>query len=268
MLHYNNSPCKHNNLSLLLSTLLLLASQTFVSAEESMSHAQTHSNSAEKQLPSSVVAAQRSEPFCQKLHEQCVARAKEGNIDILFLGDSITEGMNRKLMHKIIGEKAENFGVGGDRTQNLIWRLRNGELDIKGSTPRAIVVLIGTNNTVSWGDNKSNTSPEIVLGVKEVLKEIRERQANAKILLLGLLPRDEKPGTHLRKEILEINKELQKLADNKHVWYADIGDKLLEPDGKISTVVMSDFLHPTEDLGYQKMFDAIKPHLDVVLSAH
>lgn len=264
MLHYNQSLPLSKKLFLLLSSLLLLSSN-FASAEESQkTEAQ---KSSEHALPSSVIAAARPEAQCQKLHEKCLARAKQGNIDILFLGDSITEGMNRKLMHKIISEKAENFGVGGDRTQNLIWRLRNGELDIKGSTPRAVVVLIGTNNTGSWGGNTANSGPEIVLGVKEVLKEIGDRLPHAKILLLGILPRDEKPDTALRKEIIAINQDLQKFADNNKIWYADIGEKLLEPDGKISPAVMSDFLHPTEELGYQKMFEAIKPHLQTVLAA-
>lgn len=267
MLPYNKSRSFSKTSVLFLSLSLLITANASVFAEEHANKPDSAKTSQPK-LPTSVIPAQRTEPACQKLHEKFLARAKEGNIEILFLGDSITEGMNRNLMHKIISEKAENFGVGGDRTQNLIWRLQNGELDIKGTPPQAIVVLIGTNNTSTWGGTKNNTDAEIASGVKEVLKEISQRQAQAKILLLGILPRDEKPGTHLRKHIIEINKDLQKFADNKHVWYADIGDKLLESDGKISTAVMSDFLHPTEELGYQKMFDAIKPQLDAVLAAH
>ncbi|MBX9724411.1 MAG: hypothetical protein K2X81_23580 [Candidatus Obscuribacterales bacterium] len=197
-------------------------------------------------------------------HDALVKRAKKGDVDIAFFGDSITEGMNETLLHQIFGDKAEHFGIGGDRTQNLIWRLRNGELDFGGKPPKSIVLLMGTNNLRQWGNVAASTNAEIRDGVKLNLDEFQKRLPDAHILLLGILPRDEKPYTSTRRRLKETNLLLQKLADNKHVWYADIGAKLTEPDGKISKEIMPDFLHPSAEKGYDAMFKAIKPELDAM----
>jgi beta-glucosidase len=194
-------------------------------------------------------------------HNQNVQAVRQGNIDIAFFGDSITEFMNEDLLHKILGERAKNLGIKGDRTQHLLWRLQNGELDFRKQSPKVAVVLIGTNNFDRGRDN------DIVQGVKANLDEIRKRQPPTRILLVGILPRGESASDKVRKKIIAINGMLAKLADNQNIWYADINKKLLEADGSISQAVMFDYLHPTKEIGYTKMFEALKPEIDKVIAS-
>ncbi len=198
-------------------------------------------------------------------HERLAKLVATSNAEIAFFGDSITEGMNVELLHKIIGPQASNFGIGGDRTQHLLWRLQNGEMNFPAPGPKAFVVLIGTNNISSWAKHPSSTNEEIVEGVKANIEELKKHFPKAKILLLAMLPRDENPDSETRKRVDATNKLFEKLADNKKVVYADISKKLLEPNGKLSPKVMADFLHPTPVEGYQLMFSAIKPHLDKLM---
>lgn len=189
-------------------------------------------------------------------HEQFVKQAKEGKAQLVFLGDSITAGWGRQ---KEIWEKAfgaytpVNFGIGGDRTQHVLWRIENGELD--GIKPKAVVLMIGTNN--------SSTDPAdgIARGITKIVETIRAKQPQAKILLLAVFPRGEKPSPNPgREKLAEVNKTIAKLDDGKHVFFLDIGPKFLEPDGTIAKAVMPDFLHLSAE-GYQRWADAIGPKL-------
>ena len=126
-------------------------------------------------------------------HKGFVAIAKKGNIDVVFFGDSITDGW-RGRGQDVWKERygtlhAANFGIGGDRTQHVLWRLQNGELD--GYTPKVAVVMIGTNNL------GSNTDDEIADGIKAVVAEIKKQQPKTKILLLGIFPRGSSPRTRI-----------------------------------------------------------------------
>ncbi|MBI3849170.1 MAG: GDSL family lipase [Verrucomicrobia bacterium] len=194
-----------------------------------------------------------------KRHEGFVAQAKEGGIDVLFVGDSITDGWrNQKLwQERYVPLKAADFGISADRTEHVLWRyvlwrLQNGELD--GIKPRVIVLMIGTNNT------RSNSAPEIVEGIMAIVKEFRTRLPQSKILLLGIFPRDAQPNTPNRVKIKEINSSIARLDDGKLVKYLDIGDKFLEPDGTMSKEVMPDYLHPNAN-GYQIWADAMQDSL-------
>ncbi len=128
-------------------------------------------------------------------HELLCKVADAGVGDVVFLGDSITTRWAAEpLFNKEFGKyKAQNFGIGGDRTENVLWRLQHGALS--NIRPKVIVLLIGTNNLTA------NTVPEIAAGVEAIIKEIKARSPKTKILLLGVFPRDEKPGTDLRKKI-------------------------------------------------------------------
>ncbi|NBX33823.1 hypothetical protein EBR16_00395 [bacterium] len=143
--------------------------------------------------------------------------------------------------------KPINLGFGWDRTENVLWRLRHGE--VAGLKPKAYVVLIGTNNF------QVNSVAETVDGIEEVCLEIRRRSPGAKLLLLGILPRGEAPND-LRAKVLDANALLKtrvaKLADK----YLDLSDRYVAPGGRISKAIMSDFLHPT-DKGYEIMGQAI-----------
>lgn len=185
-------------------------------------------------------------------------RLAQGNVELLMLGDSITEGWEREgkaLWDKLYAPRgAVNLGYGGDKTENLLWRLQNGELD--GISPRAAVVMIGTNNTGHRLENPRFTAA----GIRAVLDELRARQPQMKILLLGIFPRDAQPGTPMRKINSATNEIVSRYADNENIFYLDIGDRFLAEDGELSAEIMPDYLHLSEQ-GYQIWAEAMEPAL-------
>lgn len=194
-------------------------------------------------------------------HDGFVAIAKKGNIDVVFFGDSITDAW-RNAGKDVWKEhfdplKAANFGIGGDRTQHVLWRMENGELD--GYTPKAAVVMIGTNNL------GANSDEEIAEGIKAVVATIHKKQPHTKVLLLGIFPRGEKPEDKYRDRIKNINKMIAKLDDEgKTVKYLDFGDKFVGTDGTISKEIMPDFLHLSKK-GYEIWADAVDKPLKELL---
>ncbi len=189
------------------------------------------------------------------------AKTNAGPCDIAFIGDSITqgwEGNGRNVWQKFYGQrKALNFGVGGDRTQHVLWRFDHGQLD--GIQPKACVVMIGTNNS----NKDDNTEADILEGVTKVVTEIRERLPQTKVILIAILPRGPTFSTQ-RGKILQVNQALAKLADGKSVFYVDFGSRLIEPDGSISRQIMPDYLHLTA-AGYEIWAEAMEPLLKQVL---
>ncbi|MCE9531249.1 MAG: GDSL family lipase [Planctomycetes bacterium] len=205
-------------------------------------------------------SAIKPEPHDAAKHEVLRKRAAQGNADILFLGDSITvhwlEEGKSVWDSQFARMNAVAFGIGGNKTQHLLWRLRDDELN--GLSPRVIVVLIGTNNL------GVNTSKQIVAGVQANVSELRQRQPQARILLLGLLPRDERPTDPIRAKIKAVNTGFASLADGKNVFFEDIGDCLLESDGKLSAETSPDFLHLSTE-GYRRFAKALRPLIEKLL---
>lgn len=193
-------------------------------------------------------------------HEGFVALAQKGGIDLLFVGDSITDGWRSR--GKEVKEReyaplnAANFGIGGDRTQHVLWRLRNGEG--QGFSPKLVVLMIGTNNTGFERDRTTprNSPPEVVEGITAVVGDLRKDFPEAKILLLAVFPRGEKDSLQ-RRQVAEINQQIAKLHDGAHVHYLDIGEKFLDAEGNIPADIMPDLLHPNEK-GYEIWADAIR----------
>jgi len=191
-------------------------------------------------------------------HEKYVKIAKEGKGKLLFLGDSITAGWagrGKEVWAKSFSQwDPVNFGIGGDRTQHVLWRIENGELDA-AFKPKVCVLMIGTNNV--GGDS----AEAIAKGVTKIVDTIRAKTPDTKILLLAVFPRGEKASPNpARQKLAEVNKIISKLNDGKHVFYMDIGEKFLQPDGTLSKDIMPDALHPN-DKGYQIWADAITPKL-------
>jgi len=189
-------------------------------------------------------------------HEAYLKEVKEkaGNVDLLFVGDSITDGWHgggKKAWAKNYEPlKAFNIGIGGDRTQHVLWRLQHGE--VEGIKPKLAELMIGTNNL------HDNTNEEIVDGITACVKEIQKQLPGTKVLLLGVFPRGEKADNPYRARIKAINEQIAKLDDGgKTVKYLDIGDKFLDPSGNITKDIMKDFLHPTAK-GYDIWVDATK----------
>jgi beta-glucosidase len=143
------------------------------------------------------------------------------------------------------------LGIGGDQTQHVLWRLDHGNLD--GLHPKLAVVMIGTNNAGS-----GNTSKQIVDGVKAVVDKLQEIVPDSKVLILAIFPRDAKPDGKLRKINEAANEQIAKLADDKKIFYLDIGPKFLTADGELTKEIMPDALHPNAK-GYEIWATAIEP---------
>lgn len=172
-------------------------------------------------------------------HESFNKRVAEGNVDLLFIGDSITqgwEGAGKEVWAKFYGSRnAVNLGIGGDRTQHVLWRLQNG--NIKNIKPKLAVLMIGTNNS------GSNTSEQIADGVKAIVNQLRHNLPETKVLILAIFPRGANASDTKRKVNEGANAIIAKLADDKMVFYQDIGPKFLDAEGNLSKEVMPDLLH-------------------------
>jgi len=208
-------------------------------------------------------ANQPAAPFNMARHEGFLQMAKAGNIDLLFVGDSITDwfaygfrdqpARGGAVWQASFGSlNPGNFGIAGDTTQGVLWRMQNGELE--GFDAKLIVHMLGTNNI------NRNPVDEIVDGNRLILAEYRKRQPQAKVLLLGVFPRGAEPDNPFRATITEINTKLAGLADNQNIFFMDIGSAFLTSDGTLTEEIMPDGLHPSEK-GYQLWADAILPRV-------
>ena len=219
------------------------------------------SQETNKSNPAIIPATRSSPTNWLARHEGFVKEAKAGGIDLLFMGDSITDFWRNR--GKAIWEKyyanrhAANFGISGDRTQHVLWRIENGELD--SIDPKVIVLMIGTNNS------GSDSADQIAEGVEKIVSETRSKCPKSKILLLAIFPRNrdtDKPEQMER--IHQVNQRIAKLDDGKMISFLDINHVFLGPDGKVPNDIMPDFLHPNAN-GYQLWADAMEPTLDKML---
>ena len=248
----------------LFVALFLLLAPTFVAAQNpngTSPPAQTQGGPPRGGRGGPALPANQPAARDDNRHRAFLEIAQRGNIELLFVGDSITDWFSNPrsqaqapaagldVWNKYFGDfKPANFGIAGDTTQGVLWRMQNGELE--GFKAKLIVLMLGTNNI------NRNPVDEIVDGDRLIIEEFKKRQPQAKVLVLGIFPRNADPANSLRATIKEINAGLAKLADGKQVSYMDIGDKFLTPDGTLSTEVMADGLHPTAK-GYQIWADAI-----------
>jgi beta-glucosidase len=210
-----------------------------------------------------IIPVPRTDHWATNRQALVLKRAKDapGDYDIEFIGDSITqgwEGAGKSVWQEFYGKrKVINFGVSGDRTQHVLWRFEQGQLD--GIKAKVAVVMIGTNNS----NNQDNTEAEILEGVTAIVQQIRERQPDTKILLLGIFPRG-KTFSPQRGKILEVNEALARLDDGSHIFYLDLGPLFIENDGSISKSIMPDALHPNA-AGYKIWANATEPKLKQLL---
>jgi lysophospholipase L1-like esterase len=178
---------------------------------------------------------------------------------VLFLGDSLTEGFDLEVWHRHMAPRGVlNAGVSGDRTEHLLWRLQHGNLT--GPPPPVVVLLIGTN------DIGHGRSPEVAAeGVRANLQYVRRHLPGARILLLGLWPRDASPDGRLRRGTVAVNRLIQRCGDNGAVVYADIGGELLDPEGRLSPEISPDRLHFSGP-GYARLMPRLDALIDRLLS--
>lgn len=210
------------------------------------------------------------DPKWVKRHEGFVEEAKKGGVDILFMGDSITDfwrvsgpkGGSNVWAKFYAPRHAVDFGISGDRTEHVLWRMDNGELD--GIKPKVVVLMIGTNNSGKEKDGRPrNSVPEIIQGVQAVVSDIRAKLPESKILLLGIFPRGELDNPQ-RAQVALVNTVIAKLDDGKMIRFLDLTPHFLESDGTLSRSIMPDLLHPNER-GYMIWADMMEPLLSQML---
>ena len=193
-------------------------------------------NNAVVPAPRDANWVKRSEGFNEEIK-------KRDKVDLVLIGDSITDGWRGKEIAKVWKEfyekrNAVNLGIGGDQTQHVLWRLDHGNVD--GIKPKLAVLMIGTNNS------GSNTSEQIAEGVKAIVEKLRTKLPETKVLVLAIFPRGENNENKNRKVNAGANAIIAKLADDKNVFFLDIGPKFTDASGNLSKEVMPDLLHLNE----------------------
>jgi lysophospholipase L1-like esterase len=198
-------------------------------------------------------------------HESFVETAKNGDFDILFYGDSITDLLGtdndgqgnpggKSVVAKYLSDvKFANFGISGDTTQGVLWRLQNGEG--QGHKPRAVMLMIGTNNM-----NGNTSGAEIAEGIGAIVLELHKDFPDAKIMLLAIFPRGASPTDSNRRKVEECNKIIAKLHDGQHVFFTNINDKFLTPEGRLIGFRTTDNLHPVTE-GFEIWISSVAPTL-------
>ena len=218
-------------------------------------------------------------PGTEKRHESFNEISKKGEAELVFLGDSITHGWESAGRGREIWEKhwaplkAANFGIGGDRTEHVLWRLEHGNFD--GLQPKLVVLMIGTNNTGHQGRPQkeldgavySCSAEQTAAGIKAILEKLHAKCPKSKVLLLGIFPRGADSTDKMRLQNEATNALIQTFANGQRVHYLDIGKKFLEPDGTLSKEIMPDLLHPNAK-GYQIWADSIETKVRELLAAH
>ena len=211
-------------------------------------------------------AAPRTDKNSQIAHEQLLAKAKQGRIDVYFEGDSITRRWGaldypellQNWKKNFFGWNAANFGWGADRVENILWRLENGELD--DVNPKVIVLLAGTNNVGNGvpPEGIDAAAENVTKGLEAVVRVMQSKAPNAVIILMGIFPRND--NIAVMPEIDRINANLAGMATGRTIRYLNINDKLAGPDGKLYDGMLNDRdkLHPSLN-GYQVWADALKP---------
>jgi len=190
---------------------------------------------------------------------QEVVNAIGADAQVIFVGDSITQGWEdsgaQVWKEHLAPFGAINLGIGGDRTEHVLWRLRHGHLD--GLAPKIAVVMIGTNN---FGQEYADGESEVLEGIVAVVDTLRDSVPDMHILLLDIFPRGRQFNT-MRGSILQVNQALQvTYAGNENVTFLPIGQFFLESDGSINQAIMPDYLHLSEK-GYKRWLRAMMPSL-------
>jgi len=216
---------------------------------------------ADHEFPA-IVPAPQTAGWWMSQHERNVARVRQGSVDLLMIGDSITQGWldeGRRVWERYyVHRRAVNLGFNSDRTEQVLWRLQHGEID--GIHPKVAVVMIGTNNS----GTREDPSEETAAGVQAIVTLLRAKLPETKILLLGIFPRGATSTDSLRRLNESINTRLRGFADSQHVHYLDLGHLFLDRDGRLKRDLMPDLLHPNER-GYHVWAEGMEAQLKALL---
>ncbi len=241
------------NLARLLCGLSLTFTVNFSIADESLTASGTNPT------PRTIEYSWMPVSTWDKMYAEDIAVAEKGGVDLLFVGDSITAGWNWEIWQKNFSQyNPANFGIGGDHSGNLLWRLKYGHAE--KLKPKAVVLLIGVNN---FG-HLNETPKQVFEGIKANVVLLRKIYPNTKILVNSVFPFEESAQSPKRALVKEVNTMVAKLNDNKHVFVKDYGAIFLQTDGNISKELMGDFLHPSPK-GYQAWVDVMLPDIQKLM---
>jgi len=198
----------------------------------------------------------------QNRHDRFNEISKEGKAKLVFVGDSITEaweGPGREVWEKFYAKrKAANFGISGDRTEHVLWRLDHGNFN--GLSPDLVVIMIGINNT----GHRQHKAEDTAAGIKAIIERIEKKCPKTKVLLLGVFPRSETADHPHRKLNVAINDIIKGYADNMQVFYKDISSAFFDEKGELTKDIMPDYLHLTPE-GYKRWAEAIEDDIAKLL---
>ncbi len=239
----------------LIATALSLSLSCFAQGE-------TPAPSGTTPTPRTIEYSWMSVASWQRMHAEDVLVAEHDQVDVLFFGDSITAGWDWTIWQENFAPlKAANFGIGGDHTGNMLWRLQHG--DIGQLQPKVIVLLAGVNN---FG-HLNETPAQVFTGVKAVVAQLQLAFPSAKILLNGVFPYEQSAQSPKRKEVKNLNTLLAKLGDDQRVYFRDYGHLFVQKNGDISNEILGDYLHPTAK-GYALWAAAMTPEIKKLLGTH
>lgn len=215
----------------------------------------------------SIGATKHGNPAFFEKHAAFLKRANEGPVGVVFIGDSITQGWGKfpEIWEKAWGKyQPANFGIGGDRTQHVIWRIEEGELD--KISPKVAVLMIGTNNTMD------DSAKDIAKANRKIVSMIQDKLPNTKILLLAVFPRGPRsmrggvadPWEMRMDKIRAINADMTKLDNGKSIRFLDLGPKFTSADGTIAHAIMPDQLHLSA-AGYEIWVEGMAPLLEEMM---
>ncbi len=209
--------------------------------------------------PSTVPAPREGKDWMAR-HNSFNDRVKQGNVDMILIGDSIThgwEGAGKEVWEQYYAPRnAVNLGIGGDRTEHVLWRLDNGNID--GINPKVAVLMIGTNN------HRDNTAEEIAAGVEAIVAKLRSRLPGTRVLLLAIFPRTDVPE-EFRAKLREATALFSKLDSDPMVEFVDIGGAFLNEKGELTKDIMPDLLHLSGE-GYKRWAEAIEPFVGKMMA--
>lgn len=214
---------------------------------------------------SAVTPGPRGDAWWTKRHQGVLEQTQSRDPEVIFIGDSIThgwDGKGKEVWNEYFAKYDPiNMGFSGDRTQHVLWRLDNGEVD--GISPELAVIMIGTNNS----NGTDNTAREIADGIQAIVCSLREKLPDMKVLILAIFPRGHAaPGAGATfnpqwAKNDEASRLASEIADGKMIHYLDINDVFLNDEGVLTREVMPDLLHP-EEKGYALWAEAMAPTIE------
>ncbi|HVG01744.1 MAG TPA: GDSL-type esterase/lipase family protein [Nitrospira sp.] len=223
--------------------------------------APTTTGAAEQDIPA-IASLPQSADWWNARHADVLLRLQQEHVNLLMIGDSITQGWNgdgQRVWAAYYGHRqAVNLGFSGDRTEQVLWRLQHGEID--GISPKVAVVMIGTNNSGARMDPPEQTAA----GIHAILTVLRANLPETRVLLLGIFPRGATATDPLRQLNGAINVRLRQFAATQCVFYLDIGDLFVDAEGQLKSDLMPDLLHVSER-GYRVWAEGMEDRLKVLL---